>query len=101
TPMPVGRRVRVENANRRFRHRLPRGNELDVISEENIQKIRPDYQPHSAQMPQLSISDRGAPIRAWQRRRNQVCLNHRTLRRNPSSLGSTRTMYVTPPLSSQ
>ena len=46
----------VENANGRIRRWLPRGTDLDTISEQDIQGDRHDHQPHPAQVPPLPLA---------------------------------------------
>ena len=73
----------IENANGRIRRWLPRGTDLDEINEAGHPGDRHDHQPHPAQMPRLPIPGRGVPVRAWQGRRNPVCLTRCASRWNP------------------
>ena len=73
----------IENANGRIRRWLPRGTDLDEISEQDIQEIAMTINLTPAQMPRLPITGRGLPVGAWQGRRNQVRLTRCASRWNP------------------
>ncbi len=81
--MRVWQKGGVENAIGRIRRWLPRGTDLDEISEVDIQEIAMTIKHHPAQVHRLQIPGRGVPVRAWQGRRNQVCLNRCASRWNP------------------